>query len=88
MTVLLRNVGRVVTHEELIREIWGTEKDTSLASLKLYIHYLRRKIEDQPRDPYYLLAEWGIGYRFRESKPETGATAQLPNRLQARVESR
>jgi two-component system KDP operon response regulator KdpE len=69
LSILLRNAGRVVPHEELIREIWGTEKDTSLASLKLYIHYLRRKIEDHPREPYYLLAEWGVGYRFREPKP-------------------
>lgn len=68
LSILLRNAGRVVPHEELIREIWGTEKDTSLASLKLYIHYLRRKIEDHPREPYYLLAEWGVGYRFREPK--------------------
>jgi len=63
---LLRNVGRVVSHEELIREVWGMEESASLASLKVYVHYLRRKIEDRPREPYYLLAEWGIGYRFRE----------------------
>jgi two-component system KDP operon response regulator KdpE len=66
LSTLLRNVGRVVSHEELIREVWGLEESASLASLKVYIHYLRRKIEDQPREPYYLLAEWGIGYRFRE----------------------
>ncbi len=69
LSILLRNAGRVLPHDELIREIWGTEKSTSLASLKLYIHYLRRKIEDHPREPYYLLAEWGVGYRFREPKP-------------------
>jgi two-component system KDP operon response regulator KdpE len=66
LSTLLRNVGRVVSHEELIREVWGMEESASLASLKVYVHYLRRKIEDQPREPYYLLAEWGIGYRFRE----------------------
>ena len=66
VSVLLRNIGRVITHEDLIREIWGTEKDASLGSLKLYIHYLRSKIETHPKKPYYLLAEWGIGYRFRE----------------------
>jgi two-component system KDP operon response regulator KdpE len=69
LSTLLRNVGRVVSHEELIREVWGTEESASLASLKVYIHYLRRKIEDHPRRPHYLLAEWGIGYRFREPKP-------------------
>jgi two-component system KDP operon response regulator KdpE len=66
LATLLRNVGRVVSHEELIREVWGMEESASLASLKVYVHYLRRKIEDRPREPYYLLAEWGIGYRFRE----------------------
>jgi DNA-binding response OmpR family regulator len=66
LSTLLRNVGRVVSHEELIREVWGMEESASLASLKVYIHYLRRKIEERPREPYYLLAEWGIGYRFRE----------------------
>ena len=66
LSILMRQAGRVVPHEELIKEIWGTEKDTSLGSLKLYIHYLRQKIETSPRKPRYLLAEWGVGYRFRE----------------------
>jgi two-component system KDP operon response regulator KdpE len=66
LSILLNNVGRVVTHEELIHQVWGTEKNSGLTSLKLYIHYLRRKIEDSPKNPYYLLAEWGIGYRLRE----------------------
>lgn len=65
LTVLLQQVGRVVTHEKLIQEIWGTDKKTSLGSLKLYVHYLRQKIEDNPRKPYYLLSEWGVGYRLR-----------------------
>lgn len=66
LSVLLEKVGRVVTHEELIKEVWGTEKEISLGSLKLYIHYLRQKIEIKPGKPHYLLAEWGVGYRFRE----------------------
>jgi two-component system KDP operon response regulator KdpE len=64
----MRNVGKVVTHDELVKEVWGVEESASLASLKVYIHYLRRKIEESPKKPYYLLAEWGIGYRFREPK--------------------
>jgi DNA-binding response OmpR family regulator len=65
LSILLRQADRVVPHEELIKETWGTEKNTSLGSLKLYIHYLRQKIEASPRNPRYLLAEWGIGYRFQ-----------------------
>ncbi len=68
LAMLLRNVGRVVTHEELIREVWGTAGGATIASLKVYIHYLRQKLEDHPKKPNYLLAEWGIGYRLRESK--------------------
>jgi two-component system KDP operon response regulator KdpE len=71
LTILLRNVGRVVSHEELIREVWGTEGGATVASLKVYIHYLRQKIEDRPKKPHYLLAEWGIGYRLREPKMVT-----------------
>ena len=73
LSILMRQRGRVVPHEELIKEIWGTEKDTSLGSLKLYVHYLRQKIETSPRKPRYLLAEWGVGYRFREQEISVGA---------------
>jgi two-component system KDP operon response regulator KdpE len=66
LAILMRKVGRVVSHEELIQEIWGTGKEVGLGSLKLYIHYLRQKIEDHPKKPHYLLAEWGVGYRLRE----------------------
>ena len=72
LSILLRKAGHVVTHEDLIREIWGTEKESGLGSLKLYVHYLRQKIEDHPKRPQYLLAEWGIGYRLR--KPPSKAT--------------
>jgi len=70
LSILLRKVGRVVTHEDLIQEIWGTDKEANLGSLKLYIHYLRQKIEDQPKKPYYLLAEWGIGYRLLKPRKD------------------
>lgn len=73
LSILLHNVGRVVSHEELIREVWGTEGGATIASLKVYVHYLRHKIEDYPRKPHYLLAEWGIGYRLREPKLATHA---------------
>ncbi len=75
LSILMRQAGRVVTHEDLIKEIWGTEKNTSLGSLKLYVYYLRQKIEISPKKPRYLLAEWGVGYRFREAKQ--GATAPV-----------
>ena len=75
LSILLNNVGRVVSHEELIRQVWGAEKASGLTSLKLYIHYLRRKIEERPKKPHYLLAEWGIGYRLREPEPVSSLMA-------------
>jgi two-component system KDP operon response regulator KdpE len=77
LSILLQNVGRVVPHEELIDKVWGAEKDAGLTSLKLYIYYLRRKIEQRPKRPYYLLAEWGIGYRLREPDPPIELSRQL-----------
>jgi DNA-binding response OmpR family regulator len=44
-------------------------EDDGGRSYVLYIHYLRQKIEDQPKKPYYLLAEWGYGYRLRPPSP-------------------
>lgn len=73
LTVFVRRVGRVVTHEEIIKEVWDTSKQVALGSLKLYIYYLRQKLEKTPRDPYYIVAEWGVGYRLRE--PEIVAEA-------------
>ncbi len=67
--VLVRKRGRVVTHEEIIKDVWGADKKAGLGSLKLYIHYLRQKLEEFPRNPYYVLAEWGIGYRLKEPSP-------------------
>ena len=62
---LLRNADRVVPHEEIIGEIWSTHSEADKRSLKLYMLYLRRKIEKDPKHPVYLTTVWGIGYRFR-----------------------
>lgn len=64
LAYLFRNADRVVPHQELIQEIWGEYSNTDRRSLKLYILYLRRKIEQNPDDPVYLKTAWGIGYRF------------------------
>lgn len=64
LSVLARNAGRVVTRQELVTEAWGTEYGDSVDSLKLYIHYLRKKIEKDASSPDYILTARGIGYRF------------------------
>jgi DNA-binding response OmpR family regulator len=66
LAYLFRNSDRVVPHEELIKEVWGEHSTTDKRSLKLYILYLRRKIEPNPDKPTYLKTAWGIGYRFQD----------------------
>lgn len=62
--VLVRNAGRVVPRNELVTEAWGDEYADAIDSLKLYIHYLRQKVEVDPERPEYILTSRGVGYRF------------------------
>jgi DNA-binding response OmpR family regulator len=62
--VLVRNSGRVITRAELVKEAWGPEYADAIDNLKLYIHYLRQKIEVDPEHPEYILTSRGVGYRF------------------------
>jgi two-component system KDP operon response regulator KdpE len=64
--VLARNSGRVITRTELVKEAWGPEYGDAIDSLKLYIHYLRQKVEDDPQHPIYILTSRGVGYRFAD----------------------
>lgn len=63
---LVSNAGRVLTHETLLRRVWGYEYRDEDHYLWLYITYLRKKIAEDPKHPKYILGERGIGYRFRE----------------------
>ncbi|MES2304019.1 MAG: response regulator [Gemmatimonadota bacterium] len=62
---LLRHPGRVITHTQLLREVWGLHTDEQVHYLRVYTAQLRRKIEDDPARPHWLLTEPGVGYRFR-----------------------
>ena len=64
LSVLVRNAGRVITRNELVTEAWGPEYGDAIDSLKLYIHYLRRKLEKDATHPKYILTARGVGYRF------------------------
>ena len=70
LRALVKNMGAVVTHEELLREAWGEGYTDATASLSLYIRYLREKIEDNPGDPNYILTKWGIGYWFADRRQQ------------------
>jgi len=66
LACLVRNAGRVVPHKTLLTRVWGPEYADETHYVKLYIRYLRQKIEECPRRPKYVLTEWGVGYRFQE----------------------
>ncbi len=63
---LVSNAGHVLTHETLLRKVWGYDYRDEDQYLWLYVTYLRQKLEDNPRKPKYILGERGIGYRFKE----------------------
>jgi DNA-binding response OmpR family regulator len=61
---LVKNAGWVVPHEQLLAKVWGYEYRDETHYLRLYINYLRQKLEKDPSDPQYILTERGVGYRF------------------------
>jgi DNA-binding response OmpR family regulator len=67
---LVANAGRVLTHETLLAKVWGHEYREEDQYVRLYVTYLRQKIERDPRHPEYILNERGIGYRFRDLDPD------------------
>lgn len=59
---LARNSGRVVPHRTLLKEVWGPEYGDELDYLRLYVSYLRRKVEKDPANPEIIKTAWGVGY--------------------------
>ncbi|HLW01746.1 MAG TPA: response regulator transcription factor [Ktedonobacterales bacterium] len=70
---LVNNAGRLLTHETLLSKVWGHEYRDEAHYLRLYITYLRQKIERDPAHPKYILTERGLGYRFKEIDSPDGA---------------
>ena len=64
LALLMRNQGSLVTHAQLLRSIWGPEYGTELDYLRSYVKALRKKIEENPARPKYLLTEPWVGYRL------------------------
>ena len=64
LSVLARNKGRMLPHEYLLNEVWGPEYTGDIDYLRLYISYLRRKLEKDLDKPSLIHNEWGVGYRF------------------------
>ena len=64
LATLVRYAGRVVTHQQLLRDVWGPSHDDQSHYVRVYMAHLRHKIEAQPARPRYLLTEPGVGYRL------------------------
>jgi two-component system KDP operon response regulator KdpE len=67
LCALAQHPGKMITHRQLLREVWGVAHVESPQYLRIYMRALRRKIEDDPARPQYLLTEIGVGYRLASS---------------------
>ncbi|MEO0595898.1 MAG: response regulator transcription factor, partial [Chloroflexota bacterium] len=61
---LIENAGWTVPHDQLLAKVWGYEYRDEAHYVRLYVNYLREKIEEDPSNPQYILTERGVGYRF------------------------
>ncbi len=66
---LAQNHGRLLTHEQILSRVWGPEYLSDKSYVKLYIRYLREKIEEEPSNPQRIITERGFGYRFVSAEP-------------------
>jgi two-component system KDP operon response regulator KdpE len=64
LTTLIRHSGKVLTHRQLLKEVWGPDQVQETHYLRVFMANLRRKLENDPARPVYLLTEQGIGYRL------------------------
>jgi two-component system KDP operon response regulator KdpE len=67
LSALAQYAGRVLTHEHLLRQVWGPGYTQQHHYLRVYMAQLRHKLEQDPSRPRYLLTEPGVGYRLRDS---------------------
>jgi DNA-binding response OmpR family regulator len=72
---LVENKGWIVPHETLVSKVWGPEYVDDKQLLRLYVTYLRKKLEPDPSKPRYIMTERGIGYRFLDYAKQQDASA-------------
>ncbi len=68
LTTLIKHAGQVVTHRQLLREVWGPNSSDQTQYLRVYMGQLRHKLEQNPSRPAYLVTEPGVGYRLRDER--------------------
>lgn len=64
LTALVKNAGKVLTHRQLLREVWGPNASEHIQYLRVYVGHLRQKLEADPNNPKIIVTEPGIGYRL------------------------
>jgi two-component system, OmpR family, KDP operon response regulator KdpE len=65
LSTLIKYEGRVITHRQLLREVWGPNASEQTQYLRVYMGQLRHKLEDDPSRPRFLTTEPGVGYRLQ-----------------------
>lgn len=73
LQVLVSNAGKVVTHRQLLKEVWGAAHVDDIQYLRVFVRKLRGRLEADPARPRYLLTELGVGYRLRTPEQLAGA---------------
>ncbi|NPV57216.1 MAG: response regulator transcription factor [Anaerolineae bacterium] len=71
---LIENAGWVLTYDQILTKVWGYEYRDEPHYVRLYINYLRQKLEEDPANPKYILTERGVGYRFVDFKKRNNET--------------
>ncbi|MDD4915961.1 MAG: response regulator [Methylococcales bacterium] len=65
LSVLVKHAGKVLTHQQILKEVWGPSYQENAHYLRIYMSQLRHKLEADPTQPQFLLTESGVGYRFK-----------------------
>ena len=87
LEVLLRNPGKLLSHRQLLNEVWGRGYDNAGGNLRLYMAQLRRKLEPDPARPRWLITEPGMGYRYQPPQPVEESHVQESHVEEIHVES-
>lgn len=66
LTYLFKNEGKILTFQEILETVWGQKHRENPDYVRVYVWHLRKKLESEPKEPDYILTEYGIGYRFAE----------------------
>jgi len=65
ISLFAQNEGRVLTHQFILKTVWGISYQTETQYLRVFVGSLRKKIEEDPNNPRHIITESGVGYRFQ-----------------------